>query len=136
MMVLFSLLLMWSLSSSHATSECALTEKRFSELLGEDENMRLDDPRVRQKETAERRRMLNRQDAPPERFEVFYDDMQHSVEGAHYCGMKNYTSHADCTHYIGMQSPYINDQLSVFDDYGLEPCFSKEPGDGSNYWYV
>ena len=150
--VFLTFLMMWSTSNASSSSEvCAVTEERLSELLYEDENMRLDDPRVRRqkKETAEiERRILNRlEPAPATRFENFYDSMRQSLDlYANKCGDVSNTSHARCTHYIGIQTRWTRDEVEYdqlyfgadYYDY-MQPCFSKNPNDPDDdtyYWYV
>ena len=78
-------------------------------------------------------------------FEHFYDSIPQSLDLAHNCGMRNNTSIAECTQYIGILTPWTRDQIEAYqrspDEYGymydeLQPCFSKTPDDGTYYWYV
>jgi len=124
-----------------------VTEERLSELLYEDENMRLDDPRVfgrQKKETAEiERRILNRLEPPPvATFENFDNSMRQSLDKPHKCGMRNNTSHADCTHYIGILTDLTRDEVEYdqryfgADYYGyMQPCFSGNPNDPDDNTY-
>ena len=150
--IFLTFLMIWSPSNASSSSEvCAVTEERLSELLYEDENMRLDDPRVRRqkKETAEiERRILNRLTPPVATFEKFYNSMRQSLDKPHKCGMRNNTSHADCTHYIGIQTRFTRAQVEASqfsdgeyeDEYDyMQPCFSRnptDPDDNTYYWYV
>jgi hypothetical protein len=149
--IFLTFLMIWSPSNASSSSEvCAVTEERLSELLYEDENMRLDDPRVRRqkKETAEiERRILNRLTPPPvATFENVYDSMRQSLDEPHKCGMRNNTSLADCTHYIGILTSLTRDEVEYdqryfgadYYDY-MQPCFSgnpNDPDDNTYYWYV